>query len=524
MSTSLNQTQSAPDNAPLPGMPNQPARFERWLALLFWVGFALLVAAAIFMRLYHLDVRFDRDSYDEGVYWQSLRAMLAGQSLYHTIFYSQPPMFLLSVFPGFALTGGSLWSARFGIVLVSLLGFLGAYLFGRALAGRAGALVALLLLLTNAIYLTESQTIQAEAPSVAFTFLAIGCAFLWWKYPDGWRGACWAALAGITLVLSIFSKLLCASTLIPIGLLLCMRVWQIWHKHPGTSTYSWLPVFAGIGFSLLTALVVVAPFLGSFASFWASMVTFHETAAQDMAGTMVGNYHLMKPTLYSALGATAFYGMCTAILRRDWRVIPLLAWFLATFVLLLRQYPLFTHHMIALEPPFIALAVLGIARPAEYKPILARLKLADLAACVTALTLLLVLATSLIGLGQELHYYQNAITNDAGSGVQKDLRVAADIDQTTTPAQWVITDGQFVAGLANRNVPPSLVDTSGVRITTGYVTLTQLEQAASDPRVHAVLFYTGRFHLFEVAGFRSWVAQHFHLLHTYNPGQELWVR
>src|SRR3984893_9713381 len=139
MSISLDQPHSSPGNSHVPAQ-SASVSAPRWLVLFFWSVVALLLVAAVLMRLYHLALPFDRDSYDEGVYWQSLRSMLAGQSLYHTIFYSQPPLFLLSTYPGFALFGASLWSARFGVALVSLLGFAGAYLLGRTLAGRRGAL------------------------------------------------------------------------------------------------------------------------------------------------------------------------------------------------------------------------------------------------------------------------------------------------------------------------------------------------------------------------------------------------
>ena len=87
--------------------------------ILFWAPIVVLFAIAILMRLYQLGLPFDRDGYDEGVYWQSLRAMSAGSALYRDIFYSQPPGFLLSIYPLYALFGPSLWSARLGIALVS---------------------------------------------------------------------------------------------------------------------------------------------------------------------------------------------------------------------------------------------------------------------------------------------------------------------------------------------------------------------------------------------------------------------
>ena len=100
-----------------------------------------LFVVAIWMRLHLLNVPFDRDTYDEGVYWQSLRSMSTGASLYQQIFYSQPPFFLLSIYPIYALLGQTIWSARLGITIISLCGFLGALLLGKALAGRLGMLV-----------------------------------------------------------------------------------------------------------------------------------------------------------------------------------------------------------------------------------------------------------------------------------------------------------------------------------------------------------------------------------------------
>src|SRR6266566_3232009 len=97
---------------------------SRWQTMLFWGGALALFLLATGMRLYNLGLLFDRDGYDEGVYWQSLRAMSTGHSLYQQIFYSQPPFFLLSVYPIYTFFGQTLWSARLGVAVVSLFGLL----------------------------------------------------------------------------------------------------------------------------------------------------------------------------------------------------------------------------------------------------------------------------------------------------------------------------------------------------------------------------------------------------------------
>src|ERR1051326_7331963 len=114
-------------------LPRSSLWKQRWLNLLTWITVLVLFVIAIWMRLHLLNVPVDRDSYDEGVYWQSLRSMSTGASLYQQIFYSQPPFFLLSIYPFYALVGQTLWSARLGIAIISLFGFLGALLLGKAL-------------------------------------------------------------------------------------------------------------------------------------------------------------------------------------------------------------------------------------------------------------------------------------------------------------------------------------------------------------------------------------------------------
>lgn len=121
---------------------------------------------------------------------------------------------------------------------------------------------------------------------------------------------------------------------------------------------------------------------------------------------------------------------------------------------------------------------------------------------------------------QAILYHKGTQTSET---LQQNVRIANDLRRAIAPDQWVVTDAQFIAALADRSTPPWLVDTSLIRVQTGYLTLAQIEQAASNPRVHAVLFYTRRFSS-EVPGFHAWVAQHFHLLYNYGDGQELWVR
>src|SRR6266700_2842348 len=201
-----------------------------WQFIAFCLVVLALCALGLYLRLHDLGLPFDRDSYDEGVYWQTLRAMSAGHALYQQTFYSQPPFFMLGVFPFYALFGQTLVAARLGIVVLSLFGLLGALLLGKALSGRLGAIAALLLLVANPLYLAESQTLQAEAPSVAFSLLAVALAYLWWEQPEGTAGLCYAIFTAIALVLGILSKLNAVAAAVPIGLLILHHLWSVYRR------------------------------------------------------------------------------------------------------------------------------------------------------------------------------------------------------------------------------------------------------------------------------------------------------
>ncbi len=100
---------------------------------------ALLALVSLILILWPLN-GLERD-YDEGVYWQSLRAMASGHPLFTSVFSSQPPFFLVSLYPFYMLFGQSIAAARFGIAVFAIIGVVAMYWLGRMLArplGRAG--------------------------------------------------------------------------------------------------------------------------------------------------------------------------------------------------------------------------------------------------------------------------------------------------------------------------------------------------------------------------------------------------
>lgn len=497
--------------------------FFHWQTVSFYVLALILLALGVWMRLHDLNVPFDRDSYDEGVYWQSLRAMSAGHTLYQQIFYSQPPFFLLSVFPIYQFFGQTIWAARLGIIIISLSGLVGAFLLGKALGGRLGAIAALLLLLLNPQFLSGSQILQADAPSLALGILAVGLAYLWWKKPEA--GSIYAALTALTLALGILAKFFAVVELVPIGLLMLAQLWHIFSQRENAPNRLALlrPLLVGIAVFIITCLLIILPFAGSFSQMWHQAVSFHTDASKVMAYSRSGNKGMIENFLLSSpLTYAAGLGTVIALWRRDWRVLPLLAWFLATGFMLWRYAPLFVHHLLVLIPPMIALAVIGIST-LPFKEALTQKRLsARLTAGFSVLSLIAILIVSALYAQADSSYYRAIQAQAASQSTKAPLEVAKELQRVLQPGQLVITDAQFLVSLADRNTPPALVDTSNVRIQSGYVTTQQLIEQAQQPQVRAVLFYTGR--LASQTAFHTWVSQHFHLIQNYGGGSELWLK
>src|SRR5690349_18687254 len=173
--------------------------------------------------------------YDEGVYWQSLRAMAAGHPLFREVFSSQPPLFLLGLYPFYLVLGQSFVAARLAVVLYSLAGLAAIYFAGRAVAGRWAGLAACALLAVDPLYLRVSHTLQAEAPALAFQLVCVALAAEAAKRPAGSdrRRRMLAAASGAALGLGIMVKLFDVVALLPALLYLATPLYAAFASHDG---------------------------------------------------------------------------------------------------------------------------------------------------------------------------------------------------------------------------------------------------------------------------------------------------
>jgi ABC-type sugar transport system permease subunit len=92
------------------------------------------------------------------------------------------------------------------------------------------------------------------------------------------------------------------------------------------------------------------------------VVKFHLAAKNMMVSLESDNVQILSRFFanHIVLSGAATVSIIVTIARRDWRIVPLLGWFLTTLILLIIQVPLWSRHVIVLVPPMIAVVALGL--------------------------------------------------------------------------------------------------------------------------------------------------------------------
>jgi hypothetical protein len=514
-----------------------PRRILTWVTGLSLEARLLIVVCVVALLLRLWPIAGGSTEYDEGVYWESLRAMASGHPLYSSVFSSQPPAFLLGLYPFYWLFGQSLVASRLGIVVYSLVGIVAIYFAGRAIGGRWVGLAAAVVLTADPLYLTMSHTLEAEMPALAWEIICVALAAEAMRQ-HGSRRNILAAASGIALGLGVLSKLLDVVAVVPAVLYLSQPLWdaaldpkgQLHLPERPMLAERWQFVWPALALYFAAAVgvtvLMLLPFAGNLGAVYDQAVRFHLAAAPALHRGPRYNLTLMlQLTAYVPISAViGLVGILLVYTNRAWRVLPPLAWLLASFVVLVRQQPLFDHHLVSLAPPLalsmavvIVTAVGTAADPVAVPP---SATLASARWRLSSPLVLIALLAAMLALSLTLTIPNDQAAAQPNQLVQREM--AAALRATSLPQDDVVSDDQFLAGLADRAVPPQLVDTSEVRIKAGYLTATQLEAIVTATDTRYVLFATGRFD--EVPGFRAWVDQHFARAADFGDGRALYIK
>src|SRR5215467_13828182 len=233
--------------------------------------------------------------YDEGVYWQSLRALAAGRALFTSVYSSQPPAFLLVLLPVHLVSGGALAADRLTVLVLALAGVAAAGRAAGLLAGRWAGLLAAALLAADPLFFRQSVTLQAEGPAVALALVALAAAAEA-RHRGGRSALALSGAAGAALSLAVLTKLLAVAAA---PALLVLLVWPV----PGSRAVP--RVEAAVAGGLLAGAAVLLPFVPVWPELWRQVVVLHLGARSLPLGGLDGQTAARELPV-AALGAAGF--------------------------------------------------------------------------------------------------------------------------------------------------------------------------------------------------------------------------
>lgn len=474
-------TRSLPPTAPLglarsPGWPlaRLPARGRLLLEL---AAILIVLGAALALRLPNLDD--PTDNFDEGAYLESLLLMRHGYQPVRDINTGEGPLNLYLAYTSYALGGFTLTAARTGTAVLSLSGVLGVALAARALGGPLAGLAAGLFLALSPSYLRVSRWVGPEAIAVGLAALAVGAAA--WAFRtdrDRWRIA-----GGILLALANLIQASVPMSALAVGLLALKR----------SSLRATL--LAPLAALLTAALVLTSVGAGSVVG---RVVSWRMGGQQlDPApGVIAANAAMLVDKMLHqeqyAFYALAAAGLLALFQRHPRAALAVGGWLAAQLGLLLIYTELSAHLGTTLLPPLAILGGLGFAAGlglATRRPSGSARSAVTAALCAGAALWYVSALPAIVDRDRRLIAYELSMDR---VGSRDDAMAVRLIARYSAPDRFVLTDQPYLAFLADRKVPPELVDPSTSRINAGALTTADVEAALRtyDPAV--VVLWTGK--------------------------------
>jgi hypothetical protein len=449
--------------------------------------------------------------FDEGIRTEQLFLMTLGYRPFRDIFAAQGPLLLDAFFPFYVVLHTvvePLVAARLVPVAFSLIGLAGIYWLGCQLAGRLAGAVAGLLLAVSPLYLEGSRLALAEVPALAPAILALGCALHYARAPGEHGqskipGSGWLALGGLLLTISLLMKP------ITLGAVPAFALAALLRGRRGLRDL----ILVGLAMLVLSGVVI---WLLGFAQVQEQIFAYREAARRSVDWSFRKNLAALQTGLsfepaallpLAALGASALL-VCTRL-----RALPVVVWGISGIVLLLFYSPLHGKHIVVAVPALTLLAGAGCVRGSKL-----------LARCIYGRGALMVVPLAVVAvwyavglaplLGQTGQLLRVTADTDVDPAFAQYSDAVATLRVLSGPDDFLVTDQPYLAFLAQRKVPPELVDTALARIRSRSLTGDKARAAASAFDTRLVLLWGDR--LRSLPSFKAWVDREFQVVKVYN--------
>ncbi|MBN1400693.1 MAG: glycosyltransferase family 39 protein [Anaerolineae bacterium] len=462
---------------------------------------------------------------DEPVLVLTARALMQGNDLYRDVWHNYLPAFAYYLRLWFAVLGYSLRTARLASLAAGLVS-LGAVLsLGRALKSRWSGLAAVVFLCTAPHFVALSSAALAEVPMSALLALGVLGSL---RYVETRRRA-WLMASGAAIGLAIgFKPTALPGALVPLAAVFAVE--RSWRRRLRT-----LGILGLAGSAPVLTLVLSshpADFARQFLTTWRNSRNAFPYEPCENLGQIEEYFRLDEYGLSHVgllvLGIVGWLDLQRRRLALAWLY---LVWLGGMGLALLLHTPLYRHHLLALLYPVCVLAGFGLAEVVEWLGSSARAgSSADerrqtderQRANVRHRVACLLIAWAVLETRSALWTSLTALRQIEADRFGLSRAAVAQIIATSSPEDYVLTDGPILAIRAQRPVPPETINTSRMRVLTGELTRDDLLQVVAQYEPVLIVFWERK--LEAVPGFSEWVAEHYDLLQAWDERHRLYVR
>jgi 4-amino-4-deoxy-L-arabinose transferase-like glycosyltransferase len=427
---------------------------------------------------------------DEGIYLTSFSLVDKGHPAYKKTYFSQPPGYLLSVYPGFILFGKTLPAARLTISLWSFIGLLAIVWIGYELKDKWASLLAVGLLSLIPHYFNQALTFQSDVLITTFSLISLAALIRFRKryfLP-------WFIISAIFFNLAFWTKF--DVTFFP-SIMLAVFIAFKEKKLSFKKIINLFLIFIAVSVGFF--ITFIAHF-GIKEVFYNSILLRFQAATSSSSPTLL--YYLKKDVVLTVIIILNIF--LIFFKRKNFRhpTNIILLWGIFTFILFIFYRPLFSHHLVMLAVPMVLLFSLLTGYFLKDKKLFA----------------LIVVGILTIALGARIYLTIQSSTKLVGNQQQSAIEI---IKTNTKIDDIVVSDEEILTGLSGRTPPPELSDVSQVRIKSGNLTPENYAKIINIYKPKLIIPWNGRLELLK--NFKENLTD-YRLLISFSKSKNIYIR
>ena len=427
---------------------------------------------------------------DEGIYLTSFLLVDKGYPAYKKTYFSQPPGFLLTVYPGFILFGKTLPAARLTIGIWSIIGLLAIIWIGFELKNRWSGLLAIGLLFLVSSYYNQALTFQSDILITTFSLISLVTLIRFGKNFH----LRWFIISTVFLNLAFWTKF--DITFFP-SFFLALFILFNEKKISFKKVINLFFIFLAVSFGFF--ILLISPF-GIKEVFYNSILLRFQ-AAKNSSSTMLFDY-LKRDVILSMI---ILVGLFLGLLKRKSIRYPtniILLWSIFTLILFLFYRPLFPHHLVMLTVPMVLL----FSQVAGYY-------FSDKKLFKSVIIIILI-----VSLCNRIYITLKTSSKLINEQQQK----AVEIIRTHTGINdIVVSDEEILNGISGRLPPPELSDISYIRIRSNNLTSENFKKIINTYKPKLIITWNGR--LESIKNFKENLAG-YKVLTSFSDSKNIYIR